>query len=348
MLTKYFQAILGWLCILCLQGYSQSDSLRTESRRLEPLELNREAAGVISPIVSSVLVGPGQWEFNHISAFQTREFALTQAQLNSTTVMPDTVTNISRNSSLDHVFQIQYGLSRNYRFNIGLELYVSQFRNDMLPDRSGLEILNKADENAVVLRDITAIGPRIRWVPFGGLPEFSVQAAALFGQGTDLAKRTTLGAERTQFQSLLVFYQQFGQRFNVLLQSGASIVAPNEKIGRDITSFSIPAYAQFSAQLTGLGANDFPKLFGFGSGSYAINIDQRKGADESQTSSFLQIGLGVSLQLSPNWSLFVLAQRVLDEETEPEFEEDIAIEQNNWNGLALGLRVLIPGPCNCY
>jgi len=88
-----------------------------------------------------------------------------------------------RSTFLTSSLSFLYGL--NNRFNIGFDLRYRQVRNDNLPS-SALGVLSLGD-GPDRRQGITAVGPKIRYAPFEGLSNFSIQSAFLFATGSDLA-----------------------------------------------------------------------------------------------------------------------------------------------------------------
>ena len=320
---------------------AQTDTL-SESDRLQPIMLSEEKlAYPVSPFLSAILVGKGEWEINQITTLQTRETEVVQSQLNPNVVRVDTVTLVSRTTNLDHTLQLQVGVSKNYRFNVGVDLYVSQYRNDEDVNRSALKILSSGDDQAVVLRGVSAIGPRIRWIPFKNIPELNVQASAVFGLGDDLLKKVVFGTDRTQLQGQVVYVWTINRRLDAVVQGAGSVLLPGDFNNDETYGFNFFGY--LSAQLTGMAYNDFPKLFAFGSWAYQSVYDTEEGEDWKNVLNLSQVGLGLSLQFNPQFSLFLLGQTTLAENTaKPPIAEIFSVTENNWNLLTLGFRVYFP------
>ena len=88
-----------------------------------------------------------------------------------------------RSTFLTSSLSFLYGL--NSRLNVGFNLRYRHVRNDNLPS-SALGVLSLGD-GPDRRQGITAVGPQIRYAPFEGLPNFSIQSAFLFATGSDLA-----------------------------------------------------------------------------------------------------------------------------------------------------------------
>ncbi len=307
--------------------------------RLQTISIPYDSQFVSSPTLSAVLVGKGQAEINLFNIIQSRELDFRQLQFNFETFQTDTVPIRTQLSNLDHILQLQIGLSENYRFNAGIDLYYSRTRFDPDPNGSLFRSFAAEGPGTMTFTGFSAIGPRVRWMPFPTLPELTLQSSVVFGLG-DEEKQTAFGRQRTQALVQATFYQQFARRYTVFGQVDMSYFFENDD--RPVSTLSFPLFAYLAAQWTGFGYSDYPKLFSFLSLSYVRNFDAGDQLDGLSAASYAaQVGLGGSLQLSRPLSILVFLQTPFSSGFPNPGPEIISAEARDWLALTIGVRYFV-------
>ena len=251
---------------------------------------------VVSPSLSATLIGKGQIEINNFNTLLSQKIRRGRINAPGDT----TFTNI-HSSRLEHILQIQYGFSQEARINAGIDVYASHVRGDKDLDGSVWRVLGNMEGTGSSIHGVSAMGARIRWMPFKNLPEFSVQTSAIFGLG-DSASKAAFGRERSQILAQFTFYQRFIERLYLFSSLDVSIFLKNKAVFNS-TAFNFPLFLFASYQLTGIGP-DYPKLYGMASFSYIpkfVKIPIKNGWDGEGYES--QAGAGFLLQLGPQLGL---------------------------------------------
>lgn len=310
--------------------FSAFDSFAQQDTRLQTVELpdSNIRDYVVSPSLSATLIGKGQIEVNAFNTLSSQKIDIRNIDFQGDTSF--TQSHISR---LEHSLQLQYGFSLNNRINAGIDIYASHVRGDSDLEGSVWRVLGNKEGTGMSNHGISGMGPRIRWMPFKSLPEFSVQTSAVFGLG-DWDTRKAFGRERTQLLAQFVFYQRFIERLYLFASVDASIFLRNKEVNNK-TSFNFPLFLFGSYNLAGFGP-DYPKIYGMASLSYIpkfIDTPAKGGWQGEGYDSFA--GAGLLVQLSPQlgitlWGLKPLAYNL-----------DLAsttILPGSWYTAALGIR----------
>ncbi len=245
---------------------------------------------VLTPNVSSSLLLQGDMEIGLTQGMFTQDRELIENRA------PKPDTSYLQISQLFHFLQLNYGLS-SY-LNVGLDMEYRHVRVDSDPDVSPLAVFGKPDANSLVTRGLSAVGPRVRWVPFKGLPELSVQSAALFPTISDTLTQQSLGRDRLQWQNQLIFYQRIGGAY-VFLQADASLFPANQR--RLQTTYSFPLNVYLMAPIWRTRGFVFPKVYGLISVSSTSNYEYNQILDALERLSFdRRLTIGLSSRLTPS------------------------------------------------
>lgn len=304
--------------------------------RLQTVMVAYDSQFVSSPTLSAILIGKGDLEINYFSGLQSRELIADNLVFNFEDFTQDTLRTQTQISNLDHILQLQFGLSDNFRLNAGIDLFYSHARFDADPNGSLFRLFSSATPNTATWSGFSAIGPRVRWMPFPSIPELTVQTSLVFGLGSD-ENRAVFGRRRTQALAQVVFYQQFGGRFTAFGQLDASYFFRSET--QDFSSFSFPLFTYLSAQLSGFAVADYPKVFTFASFSYNRLFDSGIPEDGTQARFYAaQLGLGASLQWAPTWSVLLFLQSPISSGFPNPGGDTISASQQSWVSLTVGVR----------
>ena len=119
-----------------------------------------------------------------------------------------------RVSYLYSTLQATYGISKNSRFNVGLDVNLRAGRVDPDENSSPVNIFNSSQATAVA-----SIGPRIRWRPFKGDYRFTVQSSLSFPTGISSANEKVIGVNRIIFQAQALYNQPLSKRLFLFTQA---------------------------------------------------------------------------------------------------------------------------------
>ncbi len=126
-------------------------------------------------------------------------------------------TFVSRLTTLTHQLQVNLGILRSRRLNLGLELQYNHLRNDPDPGSSAARVLGNQDN--LTVRGFTGLGFRLRAMPFGTLPELTLQTLVVLPIG----KSDELGRERVTWTLQGSFYQRLFPWLTGFADAGAQI-----------------------------------------------------------------------------------------------------------------------------
>lgn len=165
------------------------------------------------PAVSSVLLNHKQLELNFftsiISANNYRNDDGHLGDLNA------------RQTYLYRTLQATYGLSRNARFNVGLDVNIVMGRVDQDRSSSMFKVFDTDVEGASRhARAITSVAARIRWRPLKRNYNFTIQSSVSFPTGISQEKQRTLGYSQIFLMSQFLYNQPLSKRLFLFSQLG--------------------------------------------------------------------------------------------------------------------------------
>ncbi len=303
---------------------------------LQTIELNQQQPEIlVSPSLSANLIGKNQWEVNLFNTLTARDIENTRITRNPVDNTNDTTITKTQYTRLDHILQIQYGLPRHPRLNVGLDLYATHLRADTNVHSSPFRVLGNSTEGGMSRREVTALGPRVRWMPFRKIPELTVQGSVVFGLSGDLTTRQIYGRDRTQLLTQITFYQRFQPWLYAFVQMDVSVFLKNNDFQNN--TFSIPLFLYASANIWGLRSNVYPKVYGLFSWFYASRYDDhiRNEAWLRKTSYESQVGIGLLSQLNPRWGITIWTQKPIAYDLGSASNKIIA---GSWYSVSLGVR----------
>ena len=201
------------IILILLGNVSTTYGQKRPKDRLSNVDIaNRRVITFASPSLSAGVIGPGQLEFATFNTLNTRDLERT-TELDPIRARVD----YFRSRTFSQVFQLQYGLStqvrktrRRYnrrapgRINLGIDLYTYRSLTDNDLDSSPLKVFQ--GNNQSLRAGLSGLGPRVRWVPFKGLPELTIQNALIF-PNPDSIKRQELNRENNLLLNQIGFYQ---------------------------------------------------------------------------------------------------------------------------------------------
>lgn len=246
---------------------------------------------IITPGLSPTVVAHGQTELNLFNALNTEQSVFEF----------DTIRETSRFSSLFHVLQVGYGISKTNRWNLGAMFIFGHTRLDQDEDRNPFAVLGSGDADATVFHQAAAIGLFARAIPFRKLPELAVQGALLFPATRDKLARQYSGYDRTLAQLQLSFYQQFTPLFYLFGSAGGSVLFPNST--RKQTTLLVPVQVY---PVIHLGYDS--KAYLFASLSYSGQFNKVSPGFLRGNGYRILYGLGGQYYFKPALSLYAQVQ----------------------------------------
>ena len=152
-----------------------------------------------------------------------------------------------RQSFYTGIFQFNYGVDRNSRWNLGFELNVHGVRYDADPSSSFLKVLGN-DPNNLDFRKmaVSYAGPRIRFAPFRSIPKFSITSTFLFPLRNDLellddtGNQRFLAHNRASWWTQIFYDYSFGQ-FQLFTELDFLLRLPTDEV-----SFTQEAFFRYS------------------------------------------------------------------------------------------------------
>jgi opacity protein-like surface antigen len=165
------------------------------------------------PAVSSVLINHHQLEANFfasiISANNYRDDDGHPGDLNA------------RQTYLYRTLQATYGISRNARFNVGLDVNIIMGRIDQDRNSSMFKVFDTDVEgNSKHARAITSVAARIRWRPLKRNYNFTIQSSVSFPTGISREKQQVLGYSQIFLTSQFLYNQPLSERLFLFSQLG--------------------------------------------------------------------------------------------------------------------------------
>lgn len=309
--------------------FAQNDST------LQTIKLDSVPSQIfLSPIISANLIGSNQWEINVFNTLTTRSLENTRIQKRPFVDEYDTTITQNKFSGLINIIQIQHGISDLPRLNFGVDLYFSHVHGDSNMNSSLFRVLGNNEETGFTERGFSAIGPRIRWIPFRRLPEFTVQSSLVFGVGNS-TRRTMFGRDRIQSLSQFTFYQRLRPWLYAYVQTDFSVYIKNDNYRNN--TFSVPVFLLASANIWGVRSNQYPKLYTLVSWSYASRYDDNiRGEDWLVKRSYeSQIGLGLLSQWNPQLGISLWAWKPITYELG---SASNTVIPNSWYSIGIGIR----------
>lgn len=165
------------------------------------------------PAVSSVLLNHQQREFNFFaSVISANNYRNEEGHLGNLDV---------RQTYVYRTLQATYGLSRNTRFNVGLDVNIVMGRVDQDRNSSIFKVFDTDVKDASRhARAITSLAARIRWRPFKRTYNFTIQSSVSFPTGVSQEKQRTLGHSQIFLMSQFLYNQPLSKRLFLFSQLG--------------------------------------------------------------------------------------------------------------------------------
>ncbi|MBL0743858.1 hypothetical protein [Chryseolinea lacunae] len=229
---------------------------------------------VINPSASAILVKRRELELYSYNSF------LSSKQFNDKT---GSNANLAGKQLLfNSLFQINYGASRNRRFNIGVDVNFRAYRYDI--DKNS-QVISLFKDNPGNERSVTYVGPRVRLQPFRRANNFTFQSYVWIPVAQK-ELQTSLGSNKVNWGNTLFFYKYFSPKLGIFTQLNFAFAFPsgNSETGSK-TEFYLPASVSLSYVAT-------RKDLLFATLSYSWTNTDVSHVTEGADSDFVQYGAG--------------------------------------------------------
>lgn len=217
------------------------------------------------------------------------------------------------------LLQANYGISKNRRANIGLDISYRAYRFDPDEQRSLFSVFENKPDNT---RSLSYAGPRLRVQPFKRLYNFTYQSYLWFPIA-QARQQAALGSDKINWGHTFFYYRYFNRKIGLFLQANVAFAFPGSNSAPDATTeFYMPLSLSLSYVVT-------RKDIFFGSLSYSWINNDSKNITEGADSDFIQGALGYQRIVTRRFFLNVNYNTTLS-----------ARNYGVWNSFNFGLRYL--------
>lgn len=201
-----------------------------------------------------------------------------------------------RQSFLTSIWQFTYGLTANGRFNAGFEFNLNRSRYGDR-DLSPLSIFGFEDGD-FARNAFSAIGPRIKFLPFTKIPRFSIQSTLLLPVAAELEDPQFTAHDRYTWFTQLFFDHTFGTDWQVFLEADALYRFKRYEFQNDFFRLPLSAFVSYfpSSKATIYVQSQYSPRF---------DIIRQEGVQNATllTGWFTQIGIGGKYQITRKLNL---------------------------------------------
>ncbi|MEM9022737.1 MAG: DUF547 domain-containing protein [Bacteroidota bacterium] len=186
---------------------------------LNDREKTAEAAGSVAeepPALSnvqaftpSVLLKQGQIEVNIFNNLYTQTVIRDREG--------DDINLSGRESFLTSTWQFTYGISKNARINVGLDVTINSAYFDA--NQGSPFSLFTTSEGGFHRTVVSGIGPRIKVTPFRSLGNLSIQSTLLFPVASDLESPNFTAHDRYTWNTQIFYDQRLSEQFRLFLEA---------------------------------------------------------------------------------------------------------------------------------
>lgn len=268
---------------------------------------------------SPAMIAPRQAEFILFNGMATQRVDFTR----------DSVTTRSRGTTAQHLLQLTFGLTRNRRVNAGVDLQYLHTRGDSDPGSSPFRVFGNDTLTGKSYHTLSAVGLRVRALPFSKLPEFTVQSAVYFPTPATDIPRVELDVARIQWLVQLAFYQQLRPWLYGFAGLTGSVKFANDT--QKQTTYALPVNLTLMAEVIRR------RVFLYPSFNYSANFE---GSPLKRRGSQLTYGFGAQYYPSPNFTLNLEVQLPIKIELNSLTSESVPGTYRFFN---LGIRYLTGG-----
>ena len=211
--------LLCYLLLLSSVSYSQEDE---ESNILK--------------YTPSVLLEKGRWEFVSFYNLYTQN-SVRDAN-------GDEADIAERQTFLNAMYQFTIGTSENNRFNVGVEIQANRSLYDADRTANPFKVL-LFDEEEFSRTVLSAIGPRVRFVPIERLGNFSIQSTFLIPVANDLETPRFTAHDRYTWFTQIFYDHKLSEKWRLFLEADVlyRFKRTNEQV--DFVRFPLSAFLSF-------------------------------------------------------------------------------------------------------
>ncbi len=238
-----------------------------------------------------------------------------------------------RFTTTEHILRASYGFSKNKRWDLGAEVKFAQARLDDGARSSPFRVFGNETVDGISYRNLSAIGLRVRTMPFIKVPELTLQGTVYFPQKS--FKSTEIELAELDAQNV-----KTGLTATYYLQSGANIYfffqgdwLTSLKSTEDNRTKHSPAISSTMVIKTGGG-----QLFIFGGLNYGMTLQQFSDGGLYSLSKALFGSAGLFYQPTPKFSIVLSSQLPLLYESNLRYIEFV---RESYLGFSLGMRSLL-------
>lgn len=306
MKQKVTSLVLVMLLLTSAAGYAQINN-----NRLLRMRDSLDYLLLVNPSSSAILVKKGELE---IYSFNT---LLSSSQFNDK--QGNNSNLLGKQLLFNSLLQLNYGIARNRRFNVGLDVSYRAYRYDLDKNASVFSLFESNPQN---VRSVTYAGPRVRIQPFRKIRNLTYQSYVWIPIAKD-TRQGALGSTKINWGHTVFWYRYFNSKIGVFGQANFAFAFPGKNSAAGAkTEFYLPLSASVSFVAT-------RKDIFFGSLSYSWTNEDIGNITEGADSDFSQYGLGY--------------QRIISKRFFANISYNGTIFSRNtgkWSGVNLGVRYL--------
>ena len=203
-----------------------------------------------------------------------------------------------RITSFSETLRIQYGFSKDQRWDLGLETKFNWFRNDDYARSSPFRVFGNKTETGTSYRGLAGLGVRFRAMPLSSKPNWIVQGLYSFPIGNqDKLEKRLLNADLNQFDLLTTYYEGLNEKTYYFVQANWS-----SQFSPQRTNHAAGAAFYLIRDLWNGLVYIYPGL------SYGFVVQNQKKGGLSTYSHIVFAGLGGQYAVQNNFQLYAIWQ----------------------------------------
>ena len=226
-----------------------------------------------------------------------------------------------------NLLQLQRGMSRRNRLSAGVDFLFSNLRFGPDTEVVPLGVFGRPPLNGIGAHTLSAVGIRVRYVPFIEHYEFTLQGSAYFPVSTQ-QNRALLGEDRTRLSVQGNYATLFAPGWYVVGQIGPQVRISNDD--RKQTTWELPISAYLVRRLLTTASGQ--RLYVFGNAGYFSSFEKRFKGGLRQVDWLFNVGAGAQWVFNPQWSLSIGWQGL------PAYDETVLIKKGSYSAFSVGAR----------
>ena len=232
-----------------------------------------------------------------------------------------------RAAQLTHLLQLQRGMSRRNRLSAGVDFLFSHLRFGPASEVAPLGVLGAAPMQGIGTHTLSAVGMRVRYVPFVEHYEFTLQGSAYFPVASQ-QNRALLGEDRTRLSVQGNYATLFAPGWYFVGQVSPQVRLSNDD--RQQTTWELPLNIYLIRRLLTTASGQ--RLYAFGNAGYFSTFEKRFKGGLRQVDWLFNVGAGAQWVFNPQWSVSLGWQGL------PALEESIGIRKGSYAAFSVGAR----------